>query len=83
MQRSVGYAQRQARDQSALRQRIRDIAMSRPRLGYRRNYGPKRMHGDASDRALHLRYVDQGKVSNEALKRRWKDIERFVQTYLF
>ena len=30
------YAKSTARDQSALRQRIRDIAMSRPRFGYLR-----------------------------------------------
>jgi putative transposase len=30
---SVWYAKSRARDQSALRQRIRDIAMSRPRFG--------------------------------------------------
>ena len=30
------YAKSAARDQSALRQRIRDIAMSRPRFGYLR-----------------------------------------------
>jgi putative transposase len=33
LQRSVWYARSQARDQSALRQRIRDIAMNRPRFG--------------------------------------------------
>ncbi len=33
---SVWYAKSQAKDQSALRQRIRDIAMSRPRFGYLR-----------------------------------------------
>lgn len=33
---SVWYAKSQARDQNALRQRIRDIAMSRPRFGYLR-----------------------------------------------
>jgi putative transposase len=33
---SVWYAKSQAADQSALRQRIRDIAMSRPRFGYLR-----------------------------------------------
>ena len=33
---SVWYAKSQARDQGALRQRIRDIAMSRPRFGYLR-----------------------------------------------
>lgn len=31
---SVWYAKSQVRDKSALRQRIRDIAMSRPRFGY-------------------------------------------------
>jgi putative transposase len=36
LQRSVWYAKSTARDQSALRQRIRDIAMSRPRFGYLR-----------------------------------------------
>lgn len=36
LRRSVWYAKSQARDQSALRQRIRDIAMSRPRFGYLR-----------------------------------------------
>jgi putative transposase len=36
LQRSVWYAKSQARDQSALRQRIRDIAMSRPSFGYLR-----------------------------------------------
>ena len=36
LQRWTWYAKSHARDQSALRQRIRDIAMSRPRLGYRR-----------------------------------------------
>jgi putative transposase len=36
LQRSVWYAKSRARDQSALRQRIRDIAMSRPRFGYLR-----------------------------------------------
>ena len=36
LQRSVWYAKSQARDQSALRLRIRDIAMSRPRFGYLR-----------------------------------------------
>ena len=36
LQRSVWYARSQARDQSALRQRIRDIAMNRPRFGYLR-----------------------------------------------
>lgn len=36
LQRSVWYAKSTARDQSALRQRIRDIAMSRPRFGYPR-----------------------------------------------
>lgn len=33
---SVWYARSRARDQSALRQRIRDIALSRPRFGYLR-----------------------------------------------
>ena len=33
---SVWYTKSQARGQSALRQRIRDIAMSRPRFGYLR-----------------------------------------------
>lgn len=36
LQRPVWYAKSTARDQSALRQRIRDIAMSRPRFGYLR-----------------------------------------------
>lgn len=36
LQRSTWYAKSHARDQSALRQRIRDIALSRPRFGYRR-----------------------------------------------
>jgi putative transposase len=36
LRRSVWYTKSQARDQSALRQRIRDIAMSRPRFGYLR-----------------------------------------------
>ncbi len=34
--RSSLYAKSAARDQSVLRQRIRDLAMSRPRFGYRR-----------------------------------------------
>jgi putative transposase len=36
LQRSVWYAKSTDRDQSVLRQRIRDIAMSRPRFGYLR-----------------------------------------------
>ncbi|WP_382160737.1 transposase [Hydrogenophaga sp. ANAO-22] len=36
LQRSSWYAKSAARDQSLLRQRIRDLAMSRPRFGYRR-----------------------------------------------
>lgn len=36
LQPSVWYAKSQAQDQSALRQRIRDIALSRPRFGYLR-----------------------------------------------
>ena len=36
LRRSVWYARSTARDQSALCQRIRDIAMSRPRFGYLR-----------------------------------------------
>ena len=36
LRRSVWYAKSVARDQSALRQRIRDIALSRPRFGYLR-----------------------------------------------
>lgn len=36
LQRSIWYAKCEACDQSAPRQRIRDIAMSRPRLGYQR-----------------------------------------------
>lgn len=36
LQRSVWYAKSQARDQSALRQRIRDVAMNRPRFRYLR-----------------------------------------------
>ena len=36
LQRSVWYAKSRARDQSALQQRIRDIALSRPRFGYLR-----------------------------------------------
>ena len=36
LQRSTWYAKSEARDQSALRQRIRDIALSRPRFGYLR-----------------------------------------------
>lgn len=36
LQRSVWYAKSTVRDQSGLRQRIRDIAMSRPRFGYPR-----------------------------------------------
>jgi len=36
LQRSSWYAKSAARDQSVLRQRIRDLAMSRPRFGYRR-----------------------------------------------
>ncbi|WP_441624649.1 IS3 family transposase [Cupriavidus sp. RAF12] len=36
LRRSTWYAKSRARDQSALRQRIRDIALSRPRFGYLR-----------------------------------------------
>ena len=36
LQPSVWYQMSEARDQSALRQRIRDIAMDRPRFGYLR-----------------------------------------------
>ncbi|AMH05043.1 hypothetical protein AL509_08710 [Achromobacter xylosoxidans] len=36
LQRSTWYAKGHARDQSVLRQRIRDIALSRSRFGYRR-----------------------------------------------
>ena len=36
LRRSVWYAKSRARDHSALRQRIRDIALSRPRFGYLR-----------------------------------------------
>ena len=36
LQRSTWYAKSEARDQSALCQRIRDIALSRPRFGYLR-----------------------------------------------
>ncbi len=36
LQRSSWYAKSAARDQIVLRQRIRDLAMSRPRFGYRR-----------------------------------------------
>lgn len=36
LQRSVWYGKSTARDQSALRQRIREIALSRPRFGYLR-----------------------------------------------
>lgn len=36
LQRSSWYAKSEARAQSALRQRIRDIALSRPRFGYLR-----------------------------------------------
>ena len=36
LRRSVWYAKGTARDQSVLRQRIRDIAMSRPRFGHLR-----------------------------------------------
>jgi len=35
-QRSTWQAKSHARDRSALRQRIRDIAVRRPRFGYRR-----------------------------------------------
>jgi putative transposase len=36
MQRSTWYYRSQAKDQSALRMRIRDIAHARPRFGYER-----------------------------------------------
>lgn len=54
LQRLTWYAKSHARDQSALRPRNRDIAMSRPRFGYRRvlvmlqregwNVGKKRVY---------------------------------------
>ena len=42
---SVWYAKSQARDQSALRQRIREIAMNRPRFGYLRAHVMLRREG--------------------------------------
>jgi putative transposase len=42
---SVWYAKSQARDQSALRQRIREIAVNRPRLGYLRVHVMLRREG--------------------------------------
>jgi len=42
---SVWYAKSQARDQSALRQRIREIAMNRPRFGYLRVHVMLRREG--------------------------------------
>ena len=42
---SVWYAKSQARDQSALRQRIREIAMNRPRCGYLRVHVMLRREG--------------------------------------
>lgn len=65
LQRSAWYAKSHARDQSALRQRIRDIALSRPRFGYRRvlvmlqregwNVGKKRVYRLYSLEGLQLR----------------------------
>lgn len=65
LQRSTWYAKSHARDQSALRQRIRDIALSRPRFGYRRvlvmlqregwNVGKKRVYRLYSLEGLQLR----------------------------
>ena len=45
LRRSVWYAKSQARDQSALRQRIREIAMNRPRFGYLRVHVMLRREG--------------------------------------
>ena len=45
LRRSVWYAKSQARDQSALRLRIREIAMNRPRFGYLRMHVMLRREG--------------------------------------
>ena len=79
---SVWYAKSQARDQSALRQRIREIAMNRPRFGYLRVHVMLRREGWAINKkrvwrlyrldGLQLRMKTKRQDVRERLKA-WKD----------
>ena len=71
LRRSVWYARSQARDQSALRQRIRDIAMSRPRFGYLRVQVMLRREGwQVNKKRVYRLYCLEGLQLRMKVKRR-------------
>jgi transposase InsO family protein len=78
LQRSVWYAESQARDQSALRQRIRDIAMSRPRFGYLRVLVMLKREGRAVGKP-----TDNGLIEsfNGRLRDEFLNVNEFVTMY--
>jgi putative transposase len=69
--RSVWYAKSRARDQSALCQRIRDIAMSRPRFGYLRVLVMLKREGwQVGKKRVYRLYRQQGLQLRMKVKRR-------------
>ncbi|SFU79889.1 putative transposase [Nitrosospira multiformis] len=69
--RSVWYARSRARDQSALCQRIRDIAMSRPRFGYLRVLVMLKREGwQVGKKRVYRLYRQQGLQLRMKVKRR-------------
>src|SRR5262245_15890643 len=61
VRRSTWYYRSQARDQSALRQRIRDIAAARPRFGYQRIHVLLRREGwKVNRKRIHRLYRPEG-----------------------
>ena len=71
LQRSAWYAKSRARDQSALCQRIRDIAMSRPRFGYLRVLVMLKREGwQVGKKRVYRLYRQQGLQLRMKVKRR-------------
>ena len=71
LRRSVWYAKSRARDQSALCQRIRDIAMSRPRFGYLRVLVMLKREGwQVGKKRVYRLYRQQGLQLRMKVKRR-------------
>ncbi|MEY4882268.1 MAG: hypothetical protein RIS34_122 [Pseudomonadota bacterium] len=60
LRRSVWYAKSQARDQSALRLRIREIAMDRPRFGYLELDLPRLRFFNASVQRVEIAHPSHG-----------------------
>ncbi len=78
LRRSVWYAKSQAIDQSALRLRIREIAMNRPRFGYLRVHVMLRREGGAINkkRVYRLYRLDALQLRMKAKRRKRISLQR-------